>query len=215
MRRLLLTTLILPLALSLGGGASRAQQPGDVYWQMVPNGFLSDSRIQQALLFVIDTDAVAAELDGSLRYGSEEGAPLLEEAESRQDDAPILFIAAGFDNPSAQLMETRRCRIWIPDDAESPETLASVATALGTALSDAWAQFGVEIQPCETTADRDEADVLVWEYDQDYAIVDGAYDFQADSYVGTEIERPGAIPGGTGGGGPDVSPPSTGDGGLK
>jgi hypothetical protein len=215
MGRLLLAALIMPLALSLGGGASRAQQPGDVYWQMVPNGFLADSRIQQALLFVIDTDAAAAEIDGALIYGSELGIALLDEAKDRREEAPILFAAAGFDNPSEQFVETRRCRVWIPDDAEAPETLADVATTLGEALSGAWAEFGVEIQPCEITSSRDQADVLVWGYGQDYAIVEGAYDFQAESYVGTEVERPGAIPGGTGGGAPDVSPPATGDGGLR
>ena len=210
MSRLILAALIVSLAAGLGGAASHAQQPGDVYWQMVPNGFLSDARIQQALLFVIDTGAAAAETDGALLYGSEEGAALLEEAESRRDDAPILFMAAGFDDPAEQLRETRRCRVWIPDDADAPETLSSVAAALGEALSGAWAQFGVEVQPCETTPNRDDADVLVWEHGQDYAIAEGAYDFQADSYIGADLDLPGE-PGGT----PGVSPPTTGDGGLR
>jgi hypothetical protein len=218
MRRLLLATLLVPLALSLGPDRSRAEQPpgtpGDVYWQLVPNGLLSDQRIQEALLLLVDTDGVASKsaLEGSLLYGGTRDVEVIDQLEQSEAEARLLLAAAGFDDPPVQLRETRRCRIWTADAAATPDTLTTVAAALSEALSSAWAQLGVEIQPCELTADQDQADVLVWEFGQDYSIAEGAYDFQADSYLGANIERPGAIPGGTGGG--DVSPPATGDAGL-
>jgi hypothetical protein len=219
MRRLLLATLLVPLALGLGAGRSGAEQPpgkpGDVYWQFVANGFLSDERIQEALLLLIDTDGAKTKsgLKGSLLYGSTRGAEIIDQIDQPEDEARLLLAAAGFDDPSGQLQQTRRCRIWTADDTTAPDTLTAVATALSEALSSAWAQLGVQIHPCEITTRQDQADVLVWEFGQDYSIAEGAYDFQADSYLGASIERPGASPGGTGGG--DVSPPGTGDAGLR
>jgi hypothetical protein len=216
MLRLFATSLLVSIAVSAGGTQVHAQQPGDVYWQLVPNGIVADERIQYALLLLIESDTVAvgAGLDGSLLYGNPEHAEFSAQVEQPQAEAELLFAAAGFDEPSQQLTEVRHCRFWVPPDAEeSSKVLNQVGLALGEALAAAWATVGVEIQPCEVTANRDDADLLVWGSGEDYAIPQGVYNLDADSYVATEVERPGAVPGGSGGG--DVSPPTTGDAGLR
>ncbi len=217
MLRSVIIAVMLLVTLSAAPTRINAQEPGDVYWQIAPKGFFADQRIQYALLLLTDTDAIAsgAGLQGSLLYGNTEVADFVTQIEKPASEADLLLAAAGFDNPSQQLSETRRCRFWTPPEAESPETLSSLGFVLGEALSAAWSSLGVQIRPCEATTSRDDADILIWEFGQDYAIPPEVFQVDADTFLGASTERPGAIPGGTGGGPPSVSPPSTGDAGLR
>ena len=216
MIRLALAAVLIPLALSIKSAGSRAQEAGDAYWQLVPNGIVADERIQYAILLLTDVAGAAEEagLGGALLYGRPDAFEFVTQIEEPEAEAKLLMAAAGFDMPS-QVIETRRCRFWVAPDAASAESLTEVGVALGAALADGFAVLDIEIQPCEATSDKDAADILIWEFGQDHAIPDTVFQTEVESFLGYNVERPGAVPGGTGGGEPNVTPPTTGDGGLR
>lgn len=204
-------------ALSAAPTRLDAQEPGDVYWQLVPRGILADQRLQYALVLLTDAESAAqsAGLEGALLHGSPRMAEFVAEIDQPHAEAPILFQAAGFDPPGEVVVESRRCRYWTPDEGTLLETRVKLGVALGEAMSQGLATLGIDIQPCQRTSDQDAADILIWEYGQDYAIPEDVYFIDEEGFLTGLAERPGAIPGGTGGGEPEVSPPATGDAGLR
>jgi hypothetical protein len=217
MLRSALVAALIVAAASFGVSRLDAQEPGDIYWQLVPRGIMADQRLQQALVLVTDLDSAAerAGVEGALRNGNPRMDEFIEEIEQDHAEAMILFQAAGFDPPGETVAEARRCRFWTPDEGSLLETRVKLGIALGEAMSEGLATLGIDIQTCERTTDQDAADLLIWEYGQDYAFPEDVYFIDEDSFIAANVERPGLIPGGGTGGAPDVSPPATGDAGLR
>ena len=218
MLRSALVAALLLIVASIGARHLDAQEPGDVYWQLVPRGIMADQRLQYALVLLTDTESAAdrAGLEGALLHGNPRMAEFVAEIDQPHAEAPILFQAAGFDPPAEAVSEARRCRFWTPDEGTLLETRVKLGVALGEAMSEGLATLGIDTQTCERTTDQDAADILIWEYGQDHALPEDVYFIDEDSFIAANVDRPGLIPGGgTGGGAPDVSPPTTGDAGLR
>ena len=174
---------------------------------------MTDQRIQYALVLLIDPGTVVenAGLEGELLYGDPRTAEFVTSVD--EDEAELLLMAAGVGVPAESVVQARPCRFWTPSDGELLETRGNVGMALGEVLAKVLFDIGIEADLCEPTSDQDAADILIWESGQDYAIPEGVHYPDADSFLVLDFERPGAIPRGTGGG--DVSPPATGDAGLR
>jgi hypothetical protein len=223
MSRLLLASLVLiPLALALGAVPLRAEQspgqPGDVYWQLVPNGILADQRVRYAIILLTDTDIAAenAGLTGNLIYNDPRVAEMIHEIDDPVAEAGILFAAAGFDPPDQLIAEAHRCRFWTSEEGDLLQKRINVGLALGEVIPKGLYKLRVEIQNCQRTEVRDDADILIWESGQDYGIPEDVFSTEKEGFLTGLVELPGAIPGGgTGGGAPDIAPPTTGDAGLR
>jgi hypothetical protein len=213
---LLLLAVTLGLGVAVGSAEPPAGEPGDVYWQFVPNGLMADQRVRDALVLLTDAGTVAedAGLEGDLLYGDARTAEFV--ATSGVEEASLLLMAAGIGVPAQGVVQARPCRFWTPEDGDLRETRENVGLALGEVLAKVLFDIGIEADLCEATSDQDAADILIWEYGQDYSIPEETYYPDGNSFLALEIELPGAVPGGTGGGSDsDVSPPATGDGGLR
>jgi len=210
LRSVLVATLI-GIAASIGASHLNAQEPGDIYWQLVPRGIMADQRLQYAVILLTDTESAAERsgVEGMLINGDPRVAEIVAETELPQAEAMMLFQAAGFDPPDEAVSEARRCRFWTPDEGTLLETRVKLGIALGEAMSEGLDTLGIDIQTCERTTDRDAADILIWEYGQDYGFPKDIYFVDEESFIDGNVEHPGTT------GIPNVSPPATGDAGLR
>lgn len=147
-------------------------EPGDFFWQFARSGPVADQRVEQALMLLVDSDAVLAEaaVDDTARlvYGDEQIRTFAKE-QSREEWEPLLT-AAGYPEPSNDLSEARRCRFWTPAGFDDDAERTAVATALGAALADILSDIGITAQPCEVIDDSDQADLFVWSFGQDLEV---------------------------------------------
>lgn len=179
--------------------SSHSQQPVHDIWAVVPNGVFADPRLQDAFGRLAANDP---RLNEMLRYADDN--PSRRQVTPPLEDAKVLMAAAGFNVPSVQLVETRRCRIWLADGADS-----ALVLALGKALAFGAAAIGVQMQPCEETAALAEADFVIWPIAQKPPIDrtrQGLPDNNTKSFL-REVRNT-SIPA------PAVVPPRTGDAGL-
>lgn len=215
MTRLLLAALLLPLTLSLGTQQLRAQQPGapapgDYFWAFAPRGPFADDRVVLAFALLVDTSGVpdTAGVDGALRYGDEGVIEFTNEKDA--SEAELLFAAAGLANPAEDLTPVRACRFWTPTGIPEDEARIAVGAALGAAIADALRDLGLEVAPCVFTEESGDADVYLWEFGQDTHVELTEPDLFGDSFL--QIAELRDHDAGTSS---DVSPPTTGDAGLR
>ncbi len=179
--------------------SSHSQQPVHDIWAVVPNGVFADPRLQDAFGRLAANDP---RLNEVLRYAGDN--PDLRQVTPPLDDARLLMAAAGFNAPSVQLVETRRCKIWLATGADG-----ALVPALGRALVSGAAAIGLKMQPCEVTAALEQADFVIWPIAQQSPIDrngQGQPRPNTPSFLG-EVRNT-TIPT------PAVVPPRTGDAGL-
>jgi hypothetical protein len=187
---------------------SQQPSPTEYVWLVAPNGVLSDMRIQDAIGQLVDPQAVLREagISTTLRYGG--GGINAPQAATKNDAIRLLMAAAGFNDPSSQLREVRRCRVWVVTPyVNAPEEQALMA-ALGQVIATSAASIGLTLQPCEQAASLDAADFVLWASTQQAPIPDNERGLprSGESFL-VATDRPAPF-------GTAPTPPRTGDGGL-
>lgn len=186
--------------------ALQAAAAGDLTWQFASRGVFADPRVVLAMAILLDEPAVmsAAGLPGQpLFYGVEETRLSLEEIPP-EDAEPLLLASGILPQPggSAQLVQARRCRIWTPATGEHQAEREAVVAALSNELVIVLGGIGLTIDPCETAASAEEADLAVSVVGLDSGLP-AFGDTSDETFVRLTIELPGLQPGaGSGGGGP-------------
>lgn len=219
MLRSVLVAALLVAALSMAPSRLDAQEPGDFFWMFAPHGALADERIELAFILLIDTESTMtrAGIDAALFYGDPRGQEFKQELESSGvagQEWPILLAAAGIDEPAQDLRISRPCRFWAPQADAADAGRIAVGEALGAELATALSRLGLPTEPCELVSDSSQADFYVWSFAMNLELGSEQPNPDADSFLQIVVDRPGAIPGGTGGI-PNVTPPTTGDAGLR
>ena len=193
--------------------ALQAAAAGDLTWQFARRGIFADIRVVLAMAILLDEPGVmsAAGLSGQpLFYGEEETRMSLETIPP--DDTEPLLLASGIlpqPGGSAQLEQSRRCRIWTPATGDGQAEREAIVPALGSELVTVLAGIGVAIDPCETAASPEEADlaVSVIGLDSGLPAFGGTSD---ETFLTLTLELPGLQPGAGTGGGDGPGPGGTG-----
>jgi hypothetical protein len=189
--------------------SSHSQQPatGDYSWGVVANGVFADTRIRDAMGQLVDSQAVMTDagVTTSLVYaGGGVNAP---QTATKLDAIRMLLAAAGYNDPATQLREVRRCRIWLP--APFTPELGAVMQALGEEIARSASKVGLQLQACEPASSLDTADFALWLASQAAPIpADPSQPHpSAESFLAATDRPTPSVRG--------VSPPITGDGGLR
>jgi hypothetical protein len=200
----LLAAAVIAAVASLGPTPTHSQQPqtADLLWDLAPVGLLADQRLRDGIDQLVDSQAVlrTVGVSGTLRYAGAPGA-----TQGRRDQVRLLFAAAGFDQPGAQIAQQRRCRIWLGNAILMGSALKEV---LPRAIADGLATLGVRVDTCELASSPQEADILLWNAGEPAPLPEHDSRPQEQSFL-IALPRqntPGmsAVP----------RPPTTGDGGL-
>ena len=197
--------------------SQQAPREGPEYhWAVVPAGLLQDARIRDAIGQLVDSKEVLrqANVSGALVYAGARVASV----GSPQENARLLWAAAGFHDPLSQLAQQRRCRVWTPTPYVNAQEQLPLTAALGRELAISLKTIGIAIDPCEMATSLEDADILIWSSAQPTAFSAGVPPIQLPPIQA----RPGAtgfliasnrlaVPEGV----PrPVRPPVTGDAGL-
>lgn len=190
---------------------------GDLTWQFAPRGIFADPRVVFAMAILFDEARVmsAAGLAGEpLVYGDGETRAALEEIPPG-DWEPLLLASGVLPQPGglADLEQARRCRVWTPATGDAQSEREAVVAAVGDELVTVLASIGVTIDPCETAASAEEADLAVSVIGLDSGLADLGVT-SGDAFVSLTVDLPGLQPGAGTGGGDGPAPGQGGNAGV-
>jgi hypothetical protein len=186
-----------------------SQQPAasGYSWGVVANGVFADTRIRDAMGQLVDSQAVMKDAGVTTPLVYAGGGVNAPQTATKLDAIRMLLAAAGFNDPATQLREVRRCRIWMA--APFTPELGAVMQALGEEIAGSASNVGLRLQACEPASSLDTADFALWPASQAAPIpVNPSQPHpSADSFLAATDRPTPSVRG--------VSPPITGDGGLR